>query len=313
MEAILTSVFFHSIFYSPTDEKSLTKNLLKMTDTEIILNGAPAQTLQESKVTEMFNQSQPPSTEPIVMPKTAKRSVHRDSGIANTAANVQTLAETVDLFEPEYNAPNPLFSVAHLVIVYTQAMMYIAKVAAKFNLNKIAIDNRHFWFDDLKKFATRFINALIASGASQDTIGNAREFVNNLDGKRVIKISPDEEDKNHISVSKQSYVQQVQHFQGLIIIAKDEALWDPPAADLQILAMETRLQAMIDSNKEVSKAQAALDVARMQRNAFWDDKVTGLVDVCLGVKSNVKAIFGARSAQYKMIGKLAFRRIEGKK
>lgn len=276
----------------------------------VVLNG-PAQepTPQESKVTEVSNQSQPASKETVAKPKPL-RSVSRDRGIANTAANVQTLAETVDLFEPEYNAPNPLYGVPHLVILYTQAMMYIAKVAAKFNLNKVAIDNRQLLFNDLKQFATRFINALVACGASKQTVSNAREFVNKLDGRRVIKIKPDEEDQNHISVSQQSYVQQVQHFEGLVIIAQDEPLWDPPTADLQILAMQTRLADMTDANKEVTKAQAALNVSRMQRNAYFNDTVTGLVDVCLVVKNNVKAIFGASSAHYKMISGLAFTRIK---
>lgn len=276
----------------------------------VLLNSATqVQTPSESKITEMSNQVQ--ST--VVKDEPAKRSTYRDNGIANTVANVQTIAETIDQFGPEYNSPNPLYGVPHLVILYTQAMMFLSKVAAKFNLNKVAIDNRHLLFDDLKQFATRFINALIACGASKDTVKNARVFVNKLDGKRVVKITPGEEDEKHISVSQQSYVQQVQHFEGLIIIAQDEPLYDPPTADLQVLALQTRLEEMIEANKEVTKAQAALNVTRMQRNAFFNDEVTGLVDVCLGVKNNVKAIFGATSAQYKMISGLAFRRIESKK
>jgi hypothetical protein len=34
-------------------------------------------------------------------PEPARRSTYADTGIANTVANVQTLAETIDLFEPE--------------------------------------------------------------------------------------------------------------------------------------------------------------------------------------------------------------------
>jgi hypothetical protein len=67
---------------------------------------------------------------------------------------------------------------------------------------------------------------------------------------------------------------------------------------------------MAEANKEVTKSQAALNVARMDRNTFFNTSVTGLVDVCLNTKNNVKAIFGATSPQYTMVSGLRFLRIK---
>lgn len=252
-----------------------------------------------------------PAAAPILEER-KKRSIYSDTGIANTVANVQTLAETIDLFEPEYDSNNPLHTVPHLVIMYTQAKMHLSKVAGKVSENKVEIDNRHLLFVDLPKFATRLINAIVACGASKDTTKNARYFVNKINGNRVVKIDPDEEDKKHISVSQQSYVQQVEHFEGLYLIAQNEPLYDPTSADLKLTALGTKLEDLTLANKEVTKSQAVLKVARMDRNAYFNNPVTGLVDVCLDTKNNVKAIFGATSAQYLMISGLRFLRIKTK-
>lgn len=41
-----------------------------------------------------------------------------------------------------------------------------------------------------------------------------------------------------------------------------------------------------------------LKMARLERNALFNTKRTGLVDVCLLAKNEVKSIYGASSPQY---------------
>jgi hypothetical protein len=265
----------------------------------------PAQTLADNNILPAI----PSTSSPEAKKEPASKSTYADTGITTTVANVQTLAETITFFGGSYTSI-PLLAPANLNAMHTQATALVAAVANKKGANDIEVNSRQNQFDDVPELSTRVINALMASGATKQTVHDARYFINKLNGNRVDKSNPDNERQK--SVSEQSYVQQVQHFDGLVIVVKNDPFYDPQVEALKVVSLEAKLQDMTDANKSVTTSRVALDMQRMERNTYFNTPVTGLVDVCLSVKKNVKAIFGATSPQYKMVSGLAFRRIENK-
>jgi len=289
-----------------------------MQDTETpYLNGA---TQDPSSEVTQFTESSNPATETSQMqdppPAPVKRSTSEVS-MSNTVDNVQSLAERLALFEPAYSPPNLRLKPAAIEALHAQAVAAITNVEEKENENSIDIYNRHLAFDDLPEFATRFINALEAGGASEDTVNHARTYVNKIQGKASkgkTKKERDNEkkgaDNKFVSDSQRSYPKLIEHYQVLVIIGENEPTYNPSAADLKSPAMRIRLESMINANAAFNKSDAAAKMARLERNALFNDKSTGLVNTCLLAKNEVKATFGATSPQYYMISSLEFHRIK---
>ncbi len=250
---------------------------------------------------------------PPVVPVTRSTS---EAGIENTVDNVQVLGETLTIFGAQYDPSNPLLAALAILNLHTQAALAVADVDQKDSDNSIDIYNRHLAFDDLPEFASRFINALEACGASKDTIKKARLYVNKIQGnsskgkKKKERANKRGADNKFISDSQRSFPQLAGHFKKLIILAQGEPLYDPRTEDLKVVSMQARLAQMQLANKNFNKSNAVLKLARIERNTLFNAKHTGLVDTCLLAKNEVKAIFGAKSPQYYMVSGLEFTRIK---
>jgi len=289
-----------------------------MTEQETpLLNGAPQESSSDAS---QFTDSSNPATEtsqtqdPPPAPVTRSTS---EVSIANTTNNVQALGERLALFVPTYAPSNVRLKPEAIEALHAQAVAANTNVEEKENENSIDIYNRHLAFDDLPVFVTRFINALEACGASEDTVNHARTFVNKIQGnasKGKKKKEKDNENKGadnkFVSDSQRSYPKLIEHYQKLVIIGENEPLYNPSSDDLKTAGMRIRLDSMVATNSAFNKSEAAAKMARLERNALFNTKTTGLVDTCLLAKSEVKATFGATSPQYYMISSLEFHRIK---
>ncbi|MCK7591408.1 hypothetical protein M0G43_12550 [Subsaxibacter sp. CAU 1640] len=237
--------------------------------------------------------------------------------IANTTNNVQVLGERLALFVPTYAPSNARLTPEAIEALHAQAVAANTNVEEKENENSIDIYNRHLAFDDLPVFATRFINALEACGASEDTVNHARTFVNKIQGKASKGKKKKERDNENkgadnkfVSDSQRSYPKLIEHYQILVIIGENEPLYNPSSDDLKTAGMRIRLDSMVATNSAFNKSDAAAKMARLERNALFNTKTTGLVDTCFLAKNEVKATFGGTSPQYYMISSLEFHRIK---
>src|SRR6185369_3817583 len=107
--------------------------------------------------------------------------------------------------------------------------------------------------------------------------------------------TPEDESKNTVSASQQSYTQLVEHFDALLNLLSNDPLYAPAEADLKILALNTLAGNMKIANNAVIDAFTGISNKRGDRNVIMYKDETGLVALTLLVKKYVKAAFGTDS------------------
>lgn len=235
-----------------------------------------------------------------------------ETGHAKNVANFKSLIDKLNHFGTTYNPPKDTLKIPHLTTIVNKARIELANVIEKNSDFNVAIANRTQAFQDLQSLSTRLVNTLKITDASPQRIDDAKGFQRKLQGRRASKIV-EHTDLNTpapkiISASQQSYVQQVQHFMGLIAVLKSEASFKPNENELKIETLIAKQTELIEKNDAVSEAHASIGNARNQRNQLFYDKDNGLVPIALEVKDYVKAAYGARSTQYKEISGIPFKK-----
>lgn len=254
-----------------------------------------------------------------------------ETGHARNIQLFQELISAVAGYGIAYKPTNPLIEVAALQAKLEAANNAMDDLSAKRAAESIADTARENLFEPLGKLSTRSINYYSSTGAPENRIADAKVFHRKLHGKRATALPVSvpanagtaappvtpatvgtvatEPAVTH-SVSQQSYMQKVEHLDGLIDLFEGDALYAPNEADLttaQLVNYSDRLKAA-----NAASINAATDIANAlaARDSVLYDLGTGLVTVAVLVKKYVKALFGATSPQYNQISGLKFRYYE---
>ncbi len=241
--------------------------------------------------------------------KRARTAGYYETGMALNITHGIQVVDYLITYGTDYNPSNPAIAVASLQTMNDKGQDLLDNARAKMQEKKGTTQARQDVYGDLKPLATRILNELEASGAPQATIDNARHYVRKIRGTRIIKIDPDST-ANHVSASQTSFTEQIQHFTDLINVLTPCTQYQPNIPELQLTALVAKRDAMKTTNNAVSTTQAVWSTARVERNKFFNEPVTGYVDTFQAVKRAVKAIFGANSPQYHQFRGLSFRRIK---
>lgn len=235
-----------------------------------------------------------------------------ETGHAKNVANFSTLISFC-MANPGYNPAAPPLTIAGLTSKHTAARTALDNVIATGNAFNNAVNSRKTAFAALCPFATRVINALEASGATAETIKDARTINRKLQGQRATKKEPaaaaatSGNTPNTISASQQSYDQQMEHFARLINLLTTTAAYAPNETDINLTGLATKLGELQTANADVSTAYAAWSSSRITRTEELYNALTGLVPTAQNVKKYVKSLFGASSQQYKQVNGVSFK------
>ncbi len=250
-------------------------------------------------------------------------------GHTKNVANFQTLISYCTGYGVTYNPSLAAIKLANMNTLYTNAQAALTAVSNKYTLYKNAVNARQVLFLPMKSFATRIIAALIASGASAQTIKNAKAINRKIQGKRAKTIVPPDPNVDtggvsaekqanpnpipivipiNISVSQQSFDNLIQHFSDLINLLAAEPLYLPNEVDLKLAALNTLLANLKAVNLTAINAIRDLSNSRISRNKLLYLKVTGLCDIAEECKSYVRSIFGATSQEYAQVKAIMFRK-----
>jgi hypothetical protein len=237
-----------------------------------------------------------------------------ETGHAKNVANFDELIGFCTGYGVAYNPSKGSIKLAALGTLLTAAQASLASQKTA----KTAFDNatnaREISFKPLKKLATKTVNALAATDATKQTIDDAQTVNYKIQGRRA-KALPvakpvNEGDTtpvdNSISVSQQSFDNQVDNFAKLIQTLTAETLYKPNEIELQVATLNTLLTDLKAKNKAVITATAAASNARIARDKVLYAETTGLYDVAQATKAYVKSLFGASSPQYKQVSKIKF-------
>ncbi|NLV94425.1 MAG: hypothetical protein GX031_07755 [Candidatus Riflebacteria bacterium] len=229
-----------------------------------------------------------------------------EKGHAKNVANFEAEISFCTAYGGAYKPSKESLSLDALNDLLSKSKDTLKEVTNAKNLWDIAVNERQIAFAKLKPTATRIVNALDVTDASDQTVADAKSINKKIQGGRV-SAKPDEgEDKKTISTSQQSYDNLVENFSKLIDLVSSEPSYTPNETELTVTSLHTYLSELNDANTKVINAYTVYSNAMISRNEVFYAKETGLVDTALEVKRYVKSVFGATSPQFKQVSGLEF-------
>lgn len=257
-------------------------------------------------------------------------SSYYETGHIKNGANLLRLNQIIATFGATYNPSNNAIKLTALGTLATNANTKLSDVSTNFTNWKNATNGRELAFEPLRKEVTQILGALQSLGVSQQTIDDFTFQVNKFrsSGSKLTKAdagiadtSPeaklteatDPAEAKTISTSQQSFDNQIQHFQKMILILQSVASYNPNETAFKVVTLQTQLANLNTLNNAANTSYATLKNARIQRNLFFYAKDTGALDIVRQVKAYVKSVYGASSQQYIAVNAIKFTRVVPKK
>ena len=234
-----------------------------------------------------------------------------ETGHAVNYSNFNLLITRSTGYGARYSPANTLITIPALQTVYANAGTALQHIAPFKPGWDNAINQRQQLFADMVKLCTRIINAFDATEAVTDAqVKDARAILRKIRGARKGKtnLNPGPDDPVQISVSQQSYANQVMHFGELVGIVTAEPTYAPNETELQSASLVTFLSSLHTANQNVANAQQPYLDALTERNTVFYATKTGLVDRALEVKKYVKSVNTITKEEFNQISGLKFSR-----
>lgn len=238
-----------------------------------------------------------------------------ETGHAKNVANFEDLISFCNGYGGSYNPSKPSIQIPNLQSLRTTAQGTIATLTNANTLFINVTNARQAAFSPLKPLATRIVNALDATEASDTLVQDAKTINRKIQGSRK-STKPNPEiptiegeiptASNQISVSQLSYDSLIENFKKLIELVNSEPTYTPNETELQITTLTSQATDLEAKNTAVIDATTNQSNARIARNKTLYNKNTGLVDIAGEVKKYVKSVFGATSPEYKQVSKIKF-------
>lgn len=237
------------------------------------------------------------------------------TGHAKNLANFQHLIAFVKGYGEMYNPSKSTLKVPQLETLLSIAETSLANVVTQNTSYNLMVSNRQAAFSDLKSLATRLVNALQTTNASDQLIDDAKGFNRKLQGQKstattTTPLNPNETAPKSISTSQQSYTQQIQHFAGLTAVLKSEPSYTPNEIDLQTATLDTKIADLTTQNNEVALAYVNVSNARIARNNTLYNTPDSIFEVAAEVKKYIKSIFGATSPEFAQVKGIEFKKFK---
>lgn len=233
-----------------------------------------------------------------------------ETGHAKNVANFEELVSFVTAYGTAYNPTKAAIKLPALTALVTQVKSDIANVTTKNVAYNNAVNTRATLFEPLRPLATRLLQALSITDATDQLMKDAKTINRKLQGKRAQPIAPSTDPNapapNTISASQQSYDQLIEHFSKLIELLKSETTYAPNETDLKTTALTTQLASLKTANANVTSAYTNVSNARIARDKSLYKTKSGLYDIAGDVKNYVKSLYGISSAEFKQISKIKF-------
>lgn len=237
-----------------------------------------------------------------------------ETGHAVNYANLTVLISRCTGYGTRYNPSNAQLTLVSLNTLHTNTGTTLGDINAAKPAWDNAINHRQAVFFNMDKLTTKVINAFEATeNITQAQIDDARTVVRKIrgarKGKKILNPSPD--DPQQISVSQQSFANQLAHFSELIGIVAAVPAYTPNETELQVAQLNTFLSSMSAATNAVNATQTPYLNALVARNNIMYGP-NGLVDTALAVKKYVRSVSTITKEEFKQISGLTFTRLRKK-
>jgi len=232
-----------------------------------------------------------------------------ETGYAKNVSNLDSLTSSLVAAGIKYNPARADIGIPALKLLSGNAWAGIGAVIDNQKVENQAIANRQIQLGDHQKFATRIMNALSGSGASQQKIAEATTINRRIQGARASgkgkpAVEGAEAPKTH-SVSQASYDGILENFKSLVGTLKTEPLYMPNEPEITVAAIDTYIKNLNNNNKAVNDATAATSAARTQRDDILFAPTVGLHELVLVIKKYLRSVPALRDT-YRSIMQLKF-------
>lgn len=240
-----------------------------------------------------------------------------DSSYEGMVAVFELLLTFLTYMGAAYN-PGP----AHLKLPALQARLASLKsllndVSAAKAAYDAAVSTRAAWYALLPDLVTRVLNMLKVFSPKSPVLKAVKSLVSKLRGKRLTDepTNPDGSPGETNSSSQTSAANKVMQMTNLISLLGQDPKYaptaPPPGSDepnLTLAGLGAFRDEMSARTSAVNGTKAPLKQARDARDVALFDEEDGLLAVVQQIKAYVKAAFGFKSAEYKQISGLSFKK-----
>lgn len=210
-----------------------------------------------------------------------------------------------------YNPGLPNLTVSNMSDLLAKARQAVQQAnATKSDLNN-ETNLREIFYDNLPKLTSSIIFTLAASGASEQTLKDARVFFRQITGRKLRDRAPIPSDQLkevalNKSVSQGGYINTAGQFAKLVEMVSDEPRYRPNEPHLQVKGLKAALEKMNGLNTSVANTQVIWSNARVKLNNELYANDTSMYATARLVRKYVRAVFGLNSSQYQQLKSILF-------
>jgi hypothetical protein len=241
-----------------------------------------------------------------------------ETGHAKNVAGLKKIIEECLALQKDYQPSNSAITLTALSSTANAAQEAMEAVSNAKPVFDNAIDVRNIEDNNMSVMITRSMSSLISSGASEQSIANAKTIYNKIKGyskknKNGQPETPPIETKDKtitaISISQQSFDMRLAHFGDFIEILKNEPKYQPNEPDLTITALETMYNNLNTLNKTAIDVSIVYKNAIIARNKILYAPGIGIIDLSKKVKAYLLSVLGATEPVYKRIKAIPFKKL----
>lgn len=185
-----------------------------------------------------------------------------------------------------------------------------AKDAARSALNR-ATNQREIAFTSLNKLVSAVLFALAASGASEQTMKDARVFLRQISGRRKSR-GPIPSEQDAAKVEKERPAQPggfehlTYHFSQLVEMVSQEATYHPNEPHLTVSGLQEMVTQLHFHNDNVKKVRADFFHARVALHEVYYGEKHSIMATGRAAKKYLRAVYGLNSNEYSQVRKIKF-------
>lgn len=245
-----------------------------------------------------------------------KRGASEQGHIVNQAS-FHDMALVCETFGSAYNPPREVLKVQSLKTLANEALRLQNEVNKAELVYRKALHERDKVALILEDLLPRAFSALKASESDTRTDEDAQALIRKLRGQRVGAKLNDEQLKaaaedgkpvTQRSVSQTGINNRLNVISSFFSLLASTPQYQPNEPALKPQALIELHEQLSEKRTAVSTADSLLNNARDARNKLFYAGNVGLIDLSLDVKNYVKSVFGNRSAQYKKLAALKFKK-----
>jgi hypothetical protein len=245
-----------------------------------------------------------------------------ETGHAKNVSNLGVMISRLQGFGARYNPTQVAIKIPNLQTLFNSGGTTLTAVTTTKPAFTNSVNTRKQLFDDMEKLSTRGINSFDATqGVTKAQVDDAKTYIRKIRGTRKDKkvVAPPSPDASvpatpiQISVSQQSYDQQVEHFSKLTALWASVPAYNPNETELQNASLTAFLASLKSANQAVITTTTPYLTAMQNRNNVLYATDTGIVDLAEEVKKYVKSVKTITLPEFRQISGLKFTRPKKKK